>query len=174
MDFIELAKNRYSERYYDPKPVEQEKLNRILEAGRAAPTACNYQPQRFFIIRSEDAKARLRSVTRFHFNAPLTILVCYDSEQAWRNPRDRRYADYSSGEQDATIAATSMMFAAEEQGVHSVWVRGFDSGAVAETFGLPGRIVPVMMLVLGYPRPDARPSEWHYVRKPMSEFVEEL
>ena len=59
MDFIELAKNRYSERYYDPRPVEQEKLDRILEAGRAAPTACNYQPQRFFIIRSEDAKARL-------------------------------------------------------------------------------------------------------------------
>lgn len=174
MDFMELAKNRYSERYYDPRPVEQEKLDRILEAGRVAPTACNYQPQRFYLIRSEEAKAKLRTVTHFHFNAPLTILVCYDANEVWRNPRDRYYDDYNSGEQDASIAATSMMFEAEEQGIHSVWVRGFDSKTVVETFGLPRNMIPVMMLVLGYPRKDAKPSDWHYARRPMEDFVEEL
>lgn len=51
MDFLELAKNRYSERFFDPKPVEQEKLDKILEAGRIVPTACNYQPQKFYLIR---------------------------------------------------------------------------------------------------------------------------
>ena len=114
MDFLELAKNRYSERYFDPKPIEQGKLDRILEAGRVAPTACNYQPQRFFLIRSEGARAKLRTVTRFHFNAPLVILVCYDLGTVWTNPNDRLYDAYNSGEQDASIAATSMMFAAEE------------------------------------------------------------
>ncbi len=174
MDFLEMAKNRYSERYYDPRPIEQEKLDRILEAGRAAPTACNYQPQRFFLIRSDEAKAKLRTVTHFHFNAPLTILVCYDYDQVWKNPRDRYYKDYNSGEQDASIAATSMMFEAEEQGIHSVWVRGFDSKTVADTFGLPENMIPVMMLVLGYPRSDAKPSDWHYLRKPLDEYVTEL
>ncbi len=53
MDFLELARNRYSERFFSQKPVEQEKLDRILEAGRIVPTACNYQPQRFYVIRSD-------------------------------------------------------------------------------------------------------------------------
>ena len=68
MDFLELAKNRYSERYFDPRPVEREKLDRILEAGRVVPTACNYQPQRFYLIRSEEAMKKLKTVTRFHYN----------------------------------------------------------------------------------------------------------
>lgn len=50
MDFLEMAKNRYSERFFDSRPVEQEKLDRILEAGRIVPTACNYQPQRFYVL----------------------------------------------------------------------------------------------------------------------------
>ncbi len=174
MGFMELAKNRYSERFYSPRPIENEKLDRILEAGRLAPTACNYQPQRFYLIRSDGAKAKLRNVTHFHFNAPAVILVCYNRDEAWKNPRDRFYDDYCSGEQDASIAAAMMMFEAEEQGIHTVWVRGFDSRSVAETFGLPENIVPVMMLPMGYPREDAKPSEWHFIRKPLSEFVREL
>ena len=50
MDFLELAKGRYSERFFDSRPIEQEKLDRILEAGRVVPTACNYQPQKFYLI----------------------------------------------------------------------------------------------------------------------------
>ncbi len=174
MDFLELATKRYSERYYDPRPIEEEKLRRILEAGRAAPTACNYQPQRFYIIRSEEGKDKLRTVTHFHFNAPLTILVCYDLNEVWKNPRDRYYDNYNSGEQDASIAAASMMFEAEELGIHSVWVRGFDSKTVTDVFGLPKNIIPVMMMPMGYPREDARPSEWHFIRKPLEEFVTDL
>ena len=49
MNFLELAKNRYSERYFDSRPVEQEKLDKILEAGRNVPTACNYQTQRLYV-----------------------------------------------------------------------------------------------------------------------------
>ena len=56
MSFLEMAKNRYSERFFDPRPVEQEKLDKILEAGRVVPTACNYQPQRFYVLRSPEAR----------------------------------------------------------------------------------------------------------------------
>ncbi|MBO4229625.1 MAG: nitroreductase family protein [Clostridia bacterium] len=166
MTFRELAQKRYSERYYDPRPVEQEKIDQILEAGRAAPTACNYQPQRVYVIQSEEALKKARSMHVSHFNAPLMMLVCYDSQAAWHNPRDRRYENYCSGEQDAAIVATTMMYAAEELGVHTVWLRGFDSFEVAETFGLPEQTVPVMMFSLGYPSPDSKPSPWHFQRTP--------
>ena len=63
MDFLELAKNRYSERFFDPRPIEQEKLDKILEAGRVVPTACNYQPQHFYVIRTKEALAALKQVT---------------------------------------------------------------------------------------------------------------
>ena len=63
MDFFTLAKNRYSERYFDSRPVEQEKLDKILEAGRIVPTACNYQPQRFYVLKSPEALAKARLVT---------------------------------------------------------------------------------------------------------------
>ncbi len=174
MDFLEMTKKRYSERRFDPRPVEQEKLDRILEAGRVAPTAVNYQPQRFYIIRSEAARAKLRNVTRFHFNAPLTVLVCYDDDVVCHMPGDRGYEDYNTGEQDCSIAATSMMFEAEELGVHTLWVRGFDSVSVCEEFGLPRNIVPVMMLVMGYPAADAKPNNWHFKREPIGDFVTEL
>lgn len=89
MTFMELAKERYSERYFDTRPVEQEKIDKILEAGRTSPTACNYQPQRIYVIHSDEALKKVRTIRVSHFNAPLMMLVCYDSETAWRNPRDK-------------------------------------------------------------------------------------
>ena len=132
MDFMELAKNRYSERYFDSRPVEQEKLDKILEAGRIVPTACNYQPQRFYVLRSPEALKKAHMVTPFHYNAPLMLLVCYDLNTVWRAPHDRMFRNYNSGEQDASIAAATMMYEAEALGIHNVWLRGFDAKTVAE------------------------------------------
>ena len=172
--FFELAKERYSERYFDSRPVEQEKLDRILESGRIVPTACNYQPQKFFVVRSEEAMNKLKSVTPFHYNAPLFILVCYDLREVWTNPSDSLYRNYNSGEQDASIAATTMMYEAEELGVHTIRIRGFDSVNVMKTFGLEEYMIPVMLLGLGYPSEKAKANPWHYKRKPIEEFVTEL
>ena len=149
-------------------------MDKILEAGRIVPTACNYQPQRFYLIRSEDGLEKLKTVTHFHYNVPLMILVCYDSRLVWRNPDDRYYRDYNSGEQDASIAATTMMYEAEELGVHSIWIRGFDSRTVVDTFGLPSYMTPVMMLGLGYPSDKSLAHAWHYKRNPIEDFVFEL
>ena len=174
MSFFELAKERYSERFFDLRPVEQQKLDKILEAGRLVPTACNYQPQKFYVIRSEEAMAKLKTVTPFHYNAPLVLLVCYDAKEVWTNPGDRYYRNYNSGEQDASIAATTMMYEAEELGVHTIWIRGFDSKSVVDTFGLPEHMIPVMMLGLGYPNDKAKPNSWHFKRKRIEDFVTEL
>ena len=174
MDFLELAKRRYSERRFDPRPVEQEKLDRILEAGRVVPTAHNNQPQRIYVLRSPEALETLRSVTAFHYNAPLALLVCYDADTVWRSEAEQLYPDYHSGEQDASICATTMMYEAEELGVHSLWVRGFDAKAVLEAYRLPEAHRPVMILLLGYPNEQARPSRLHSLRMPLEDMVTQL
>ena len=174
MTFMELAQNRFSERHFDSRPVEEEKLKRILEAGRVAPTACNYQPQRVYVIRSREAMEKAKSTRASLYGCPVALLVCYDRDTVWRNPGDRCYDDYNAGEQDASIVAASMMFEAEELGVHSLWIRGFDSRDVIEAFDLPGNHVPVMMLALGYPGPKSHPAHLHMKRRPLEETVTEL
>ena len=169
MSFIELAKRRYSERYFADTPLEEEKLYQILEAGRIAPTACNNQPQRFYVLKSSVALAKAAQLTHT-YNAPVVVLVCYIHADAWHNPRD----GFCSGDMDASIAASSMMFEAEDLGVHSIWLRGFDAGKVQEAFDLPDGTVPSLMLALGYPSEKSKPAPLHEQREPIEEFVSEL
>ena len=172
MSFMELARNRYSERYFDSRPVEAEKLSQILEAGRIAPTGCNYQPQRIYVIQSEEAMQKAVQTRASLCGCPVVLLVCYDKDTVWYNPKDRCYDSYNCGEQDASIVAASMMFEAEELGVHSLWIRGFDSQDVIDAFNLPANHVPVMMLALGYPSPKSHPAHLHDKRKPLEETVQ--
>ena len=171
MDFLELAKQRYSERFFDSRPVEQEKIDKILEAGRIVPTACNYQPQKFYVLKSKKARELAKTVTAYTFNAPIIILVCYDTNEVWKN---RREEGYHSGEQDIAIAATTMIYEAQSLGIHSLWIRGFNSKDAVKAYNLPENIVPGMMLALGYPSKESKPSDWHFKRKPIKDFIIEL
>ena len=176
MDFLEMTKQRYSERYFDPsKPVEQAKLDRILEAGRLAPTAANMQPQRFYLLRSPEVlkKTEEACFSRL-YDAPVAVLVCYDLNSTWHNSHETLLPDYNSGEQDCAIAATQMMYAAEEQGVHTIWIRGFDARAIQQALSLPATMISAMILPLGYPNENSTPAPMHFKRKPMDEFVTEL
>jgi nitroreductase len=176
MDFLELTKQRYSERYFDStRVVEQDKLDRILEAGRVAPTAANKQPQRLYVLKSKEAlqKAAAASFSPL-YGAPVVILVCYDLDSVWKNSRETLLPDYNSGEQDCAIVATQMMYAAEEQGVHTIWIRGFDARNVKDAFNLPDNMIPAMMLPLGYPSDKSEPSPMHFKRHPMEKMVTEL
>lgn len=170
MEFLDLAKRRFSERNFDKtRPVEEEKLAKILEAGRIAPTACNYQPQKVYVIKSEDGLWKAAKLTHT-YNAPVVLLVCYDANTVWKNVREE---GYNSGEQDASIVATSMMFEAEDLGIHSIWLRGFNAKLVSEAFELPENIKPVMMLAIGYPNGETKPAPMHSTKKELSETVEE-
>ena len=176
MDFLELTKQRYSERYFDStRVVENEKLDRILEAGRQAPTAANKQPQRLYVLKSKDALQKAASASFSPlYGAPVVILVCYDLDNVWKNSRETLLPDYNSGEQDCAIVATQMMYAAEEQGIHTIWIRGFDARNVKEAFNLPDNMIPAMMLPLGYPSDKSEPSPKHFERNPMEKMVTEL
>ncbi len=167
MDFMQLAAARYSVRRFSPEPVAQSIIDTILEAGRLAPTGCNYQPQRVLVMQSEQALEKMRKCTSSHFHAPLGMLVCYDKTQCWV----REYDGEPCGYADACIVATHMMLAAFEQGVGSTWVAHFDPAAMRREFAIPENIVPVALLSMGYPAPDARPAHLHAASKPASALV---
>ncbi len=167
MDFLQLAKDRYSVRSFSDKKVEKEKLDYILEAGRVAPTACNNQPQRVLVVQSEEALAKWRRCTRCHFNEQLVLITCYDREQVWH----RSYDGHDSGDVDASIVTTHQMLAAWEKGVGSTWIMFFDPDAVKAEFNLPDNIVPVSALAMGYAAEDAKPSDRHGSKKDAKETI---
>lgn len=159
MDFLELAKARCSIRKFGDRKIEDEKLEKILEAGRVAPTATNAQSQRIIVVRSEEALENLKGSTRCHYNAPLAMIVCYDSRVSWKN-----FSGVDEGIVDASIVTTHMMLEAWELGVGSCWVGAYDENEVRRRFKLPQEIVPVSILVMGYPADDANPAPPHFKR----------
>ena len=172
MDFFDLCRERHSVRQYDPRPVENEKLERILEAGRLAPTACNYQPQRIYVIQSEEARNKLSGLTRMTYQAPVSLLVCYDKNESWKCTQKTFGEDYEGGEMDACIVGTQMMNMATELGLGTLWARGFNAQQIHDAFGLPENIVVVFLLDIGYPAPGSvsRPTP----RKELSATVTQL
>ena len=144
MDFLQLATDRYSVRSFSDRPIEPEKMEKILKAGQLAPTAVNFQPQKIYILKSKAALDKIRSLTRFAYDAPVVLLFCADISKAWKSPVEH---GYNTGEMDVSIVCTHMMLEAWELGIGSVWVRGFDARQVAKAFDLPG--IPTITLYVG-------------------------
>lgn len=172
MGICELMKERYAVRRYADTPVEREKLERILEAGRLAPTAVNEQPQRIYVLKSAEALEKARGICRYTFQAPVVLLICYDRDVSWK--ADKYGDDFDAGEMNASIVTTAMMMQAAELGLGTLWVRGYHTQDVIDAFALPENIVPVCMLDIGYPAADCAPSAKHFSRLPMEETVREL
>ena len=158
MTFQELAKNRYSVRSFQETPVSKEHMDLILEAGRVAPTACNFQPQKIYVARSAEAREKLASVCRCTFGAPVILVVCYDRTRDWKN---KLMPGYESGETDAAIVCTHMMLQAFELGIGSCWVGYFNAQAVSEALGLPENLTVTALLPIGYPADNAEPLPLH-------------
>lgn len=121
MNFIELAKDRFSVREFSSIPVENEKIEKIHEAAKVAPTAVNYQPQKLYVIKSTEAMEKLAGCRNI-FGAPLAVIICYDDTLSWKNSRDNGH----SGEVDASIVTTHMMLQAWELGIGSYWIGAFN------------------------------------------------
>lgn len=167
MDFSELARSRYSVRQFSEQPVPREVLDKILEAGRLAPTACNLQPQHVYVLQSQTALDAIRAITPCAFNAPVVLLVCGDTKTCWSNP----YSGHTSAEVDASIVAAHMMLQAADLALGTTWVGYFDAQKVKEAFSLPEGMEPCCLLPLGYPAKTAAPAELHGKRKPIDETV---
>lgn len=167
MDFLQLAKMRYSVRGYLPDMVEKEKLDRILEAGRIAPTGANRQPHRLIVVQEPEGLEKLKKAANV-FGAPLAIIVCADHKVSWK----RHYDGKDIADIDAAIVTDHMMLEATELGLGTVWICHFNPAVLKKEFRIPENIEPLNILAVGYAAGAAQPADRHKVsRLPLEDFV---
>ena len=171
MSFLELAKERYAVRAFKETPVENEKIELILEAAKIAPTACNNQPQKIYVVKSAEKLKALAALTPCTFGAPVVFIVGYDNE---RSAKGMIYEGHDFGDTDAAIVCTHMMLEAEELGLGSCWVGYFNEAKVKEALGLPENVRVRDLLPIGYAADNATPAPLHSKYREMSDMVEEL
>lgn len=170
MDFMETVKNRYSCKKFDGRPVPQDKLDAILEAGRLAPTAKNLQEQHIYVAQTPQALAKIDGVTPCRYGASTVLVVAFDRNNVFTYPGEQR----DSGVEDASIVATHLMLAATNAAVDSCWINFFDPEAAAKTLGLPENEEVLMLLDLGHAAEDGKPLPNHSSRKALTETVSYL
>jgi nitroreductase len=164
MDFLELSKLRYSVRAYRPDPVEDSKLQQVLEAARLAPTAANRQPFQLIVIHTAGRQEELKRLyhREWFSQAPLVIGICTLPSTAWVRRDGKNYADV-----DATIAMDYLILAAAALGLGTCWVAAFDPAAAREILQLPELVEPIAFTPLGYPADQPIPKK----RKSLAELV---
>ncbi|MGO0907458.1 nitroreductase family protein [Clostridioides difficile] len=167
MNFVEIAKTRYSCRNYQDKKVEKEKLEKILEVARIAPTGGNRQPQRLIVIQETEGLNKVSKAANI-YDAPLAIIICGDKDTVWTRPFDgKQLTDI-----DTSIITDHMMLQATELGLASVWVCYFKPDVIRAEFNLPDNLEPVNILLIGYEAgaPES-PNRHDKTRLPLNEIV---
>jgi nitroreductase len=167
MSFYALVKSRYSCRMFSNRPVEDEKIEKLLELGRLAPTALNKQPFKLIDVKSEKAVAAVREATRFHYEAMRFIVVAGDKSQSWQ----RRFDGHNTVYEDTAIVGCYIMLGLLELDLMTTWVAGFDPAKLSAGLDIPEHLVPVAIFPIGYPADDAKPSPMNAERKPLDELV---
>ena len=168
-NLLELIEARYSARAYEQRPVEQEKIDYILECARLAPSAVNFQPWKFIIVESEEKRTALHAgyAQEWFQQAPLYIVVCGDKSQSWTRKKD----SHDHADIDAAIAAEHICLAATEVGLGSCWVCNFRPAIVSEVLNIDGETVyPVAIIPIGY----ATDTPTEKKRKPLDEILERI
>ena len=172
-DFLALVASRQSDRAYDPtRPVEPEKVERILEAGRLAPSACNAQPWKFVAVTDPDLARQVGQATaglgmnKFAKDAPVHILVVEES----MNPTSyigARVKDKYFPLIDIGGAVAYMTLAAESMGLGSCILGWLDEKAIKRLTGIPERKRLLLDIVIGYPTKEKRKK----IRKDLAKVI---
>jgi len=150
MNFYELIRKRRSIRRYKSDPIPDVVLNKILEAGRIAPSAKNIQPWHFIVIRDTDIKKKVAEVSRkqaFMAEAPVILCGCALKKIAW----GRMGGYMSSFAVDLAIAMDHIILAATNEGLGTCWIGAFDEKAVKEVLNIPEDVRIVALTPIGYP-----------------------
>lgn len=166
MEFERVIKERTSVRKFSDRIVEKELLDKILEAGRLAPTAKNKQPIKIYVIQSDNELKKIDKSSRCRYGAKTVLIVCGDKEESFHKN------NFTTYEIDACIVATHMMLEATNLGVDNIWIEAFDENILREELNIPQQLIPVCLLPLGYKTDDCPINPMHNVRKSISEIVE--
>jgi nitroreductase len=172
MEYYDLIRSRESIRSYDPnRPLTREILEKILDAGRLAPSAANYQPWKFLVISSTSMLEKVRAGynNQWFKDAPHILIVLGLKNQAWV----RGYDGYNSIETDVTIAMTHLILAAENEGVGTCWIAAYNPVILKEALNIKDNQVIFGITPLGYPKPGFRKA-FNKKRKPLGDIVEFL
>ncbi|MFW6326951.1 MAG: nitroreductase family protein [Bacteroidota bacterium] len=168
-DFLSLAKNRYSCRKFADKAVPDDMLRIVLEAGRIAPSAVNFQPWKFLVFTTPTSLKKVHQLYhREWFNsAPVVILICADHAISWKRKEDGK--DYS--DVDAAIAIDHMTLEATSLGLATCWVCNFFVEKTRKELELPENLEPIAFLPLGYPLDEPDINRHDSKRKEMADVV---
>jgi len=155
MGFLELAKQRYSVRAYKSDAVEDDKLQKVLEAARLAPTACNLQPFQLIVIHTKRRERELQKIysASWFVQAPIVICACGKPSESWVRKDGENYCDV-----DVTIVMDHVILAAADLGLGTCWIGAFNAEAAREILGLPDDVKPLAFTPLGYPDTQAGPK----------------
>ena len=148
MEFEEIIRKRTAVRKFSDIKLEQEKLNKILEVGRLAPTAKNSQPIKIYVVNSSEGIEKIDKASRCRYGAQTVLIVCGNKNEAYHK------GDYTTYEMDACIVGTHMMLEATNIGVDNIWVESFDENILREEFDIPSELTPVLFMPLGYKAED--------------------
>jgi nitroreductase len=164
MDVFTALQTRRSIRKYDSKPVEDEKLKKVLEAARLSPSAKNAQTWKFVVVKDSVARDEIAKATNgylFIAQAPVIIAACGTDPDSVMSCGQYRHTV------DLSIATAYMILEAHEQGLGTCWIGGFDEQKVKKILGAPEDVRVVAVTPLGYPAesPAQRP------RKALEEIV---
>lgn len=154
MNVFEAVNNRRSIRNYLDKTVEEEKIFKIIEAARLSPSAANYQPWSFVVVKDKTVKERLsEAYPREWLNkAPVIFVACVDPRSAWRRKDGEEFWKV-----DAAIAVQNMVLVAYELGLGTCWICAFDEEKVKAAIGIPEEIRVVAITPVGYPAENKGP-----------------
>jgi nitroreductase len=151
---------RRSVRSFLPKPVEPEKIERILKAGFAAPSAHNRQPWEFVALTTRedlDAVAGMSPYAKMCLQAAAAIIPCVNLQIGGADPGDTWWV------QDLSAATENILLQIVEEGLGGVWLGWYPdkrrTAALSERFGLPSHIMPFSVVALGYPAKPAAPED---------------
>ncbi|WP_287584815.1 nitroreductase family protein [Candidatus Borrarchaeum sp.] len=153
MDVYEAIRKRKSVRRYKDKEVEQEKLTRILEAARLAPSASNKQEWRFVVVQDKEKRRKLSAEAargqKFVEEAPVVIACCAETDNHEMTCGQLCYPI------DVAIAIDHITLAAVEEDLGTCWIGAFYEDKAKNILNIPDRIRIVELLTLGYPADDS-------------------
>ena len=166
MNFLTLASERTSIRKYENKEIANELIDKILEAGRIAPTSGNTQCFKILVINTPEKRNLLKDATNF-YEAPLIFIICSDHTNEWKRPFDGK----SLLDIDASIVTDHMMLEAADLGLGSVWICYFNPHIIKANFNLPDEYEPINLLAVGYSSESQPINSYHQKRKSLHELL---
>lgn len=166
MDFINVVQERYSVREFKDQAVEKEKILRVLEIARLAPSAVNYQPWHFIVLTDKQAIENIATETyrgAWLRKAPVLIVAIGDHSQSWKRRDGKDHCDI-----DLAISIDHLTLGATDLGLGTCWVCAFDAQRAKEILDLPSHLEVVALIPLGYPDEGSKPLK---KRKDLEEIV---